>query len=268
MMRATALIYHDIVADSAADASGFQGADAAHYKLSPEVFEAHLDALVAARLVQKVGCLPLPSSDNPQGTGVFLTFDDGGKGAIVEAAPRLEKRGMRGVFFVTTDRIGDTAFLTEEDLRELDARGHFVGSHSATHPQRFSYLTPAEMDSEWRRSTERLARILGKPVRIASVPGGYYSEAVGQSAVRAGLDVLFNSEPGSRWQRVGTTWIAGRYSVTRANSPRDAAAFAADEWWLTTKQRVGWQSKKILKAVGGNAWLAARRYFFARSARR
>ena len=41
------LMYHDIAARAQRDAVGFPGPLAARYKLEPEAFEAHLDALAA-----------------------------------------------------------------------------------------------------------------------------------------------------------------------------------------------------------------------------
>jgi hypothetical protein len=42
-----ALIYHDVVAASRQDECGFPGPVAGRYKLEPERFEAHLDAIAA-----------------------------------------------------------------------------------------------------------------------------------------------------------------------------------------------------------------------------
>jgi hypothetical protein len=50
-----ALMYHDIVAAGDEDTSGFPGRDAALYKITPEAFAAHLDAIATDLLL-----LPLP----------------------------------------------------------------------------------------------------------------------------------------------------------------------------------------------------------------
>jgi peptidoglycan/xylan/chitin deacetylase (PgdA/CDA1 family) len=107
----------------------------------------------------------------------------------------LERRGWRGHFFITTDRIGMRGFLTEAQLRELHRRGHIIGSHSSSHPARMATLTRTDLDREWRQSIDRLSRVLGDAVKVASVPGGYYSREVGESAAAAGIEALFTSEP-------------------------------------------------------------------------
>ena len=88
-----------------------------------------------------------PRSDaRPMGSGLTqFTFDDGGVSYYTVVADRLEAQGWRGHCFVSTDFIGQRGFLTAAQIRELDARGHVIGSHSASHPARFSTLTAASM---------------------------------------------------------------------------------------------------------------------------
>ena len=40
-----ALMYHDVVPAGAEDTSGFPGRDAALYKVTPELFDTHLEAI-------------------------------------------------------------------------------------------------------------------------------------------------------------------------------------------------------------------------------
>ncbi len=147
------LIYHDVVEDADRDSAGFPGRLAARYKHSPEVFEAHLEALARTRCdVGLVRADALPQ--------VALTFDDGGAGAL-GAAERLERRGWRGHFFITTSRIGTSGFLAPEEIRDLAARGHAIGSHSHTHPTYMGKLSAAEIDYEWTESRKRLGELPG-----------------------------------------------------------------------------------------------------------
>jgi peptidoglycan/xylan/chitin deacetylase (PgdA/CDA1 family) len=118
------LIYHDIASAQELDVHGFPGPLAARYKLSPEQFEAHLDAIAAT------GVTVAPFTAGGQAA---ITFDDGGSSAL-HAAAALEARGWRGSFFITTGRIDTPGFLSTDQVRELAQRGHEVGSHSRTHP--------------------------------------------------------------------------------------------------------------------------------------
>ena len=58
-----------------------------------------------------------------------------------------------------------------------------------------------------------LADILGEPIEVASVPRGYYSRQAAASAARAGLKLLFNSEPVTRAHTVDGCMVLGRFSA-------------------------------------------------------
>jgi peptidoglycan/xylan/chitin deacetylase (PgdA/CDA1 family) len=241
------LNYHDVV-DGDDDASGFPGPLAARYKLTPDEFRRHLDAVSAA-----VASPPA------------LTFDDGGRSACTHIAGELERRGWRGLFFVTTDYIGHPAFLTEGQVRDLRRRGHVIGAHSRSHPTRMSFCSDRELLSEWRGSCGVLAEILGEPVTVASVPGGYYAPAVARAAARAGLLTLYTSEPTPRTWRVSACTVLGRYTVYRGMSASAAAGLAAGKLVPCFGQWAFWNAKKAAKAVGGEQYLRLRSYVVPRT---
>ena len=73
-----------------------------------------------------------------QGKDVLFTFDDGGVSFVTKAAPILEKYGHKGVFFVSTKYIGTPGVLSAGQVKELELRGHVVGTHSHSHFYVFS----------------------------------------------------------------------------------------------------------------------------------
>jgi peptidoglycan/xylan/chitin deacetylase (PgdA/CDA1 family) len=172
---------------------------------------------------------------------------------------------------MTTDMIGRRGFLSAADLRELDRRGHVVGSHSASHPTRFSACSWDKALDEWRRSRAVLEDVLGHEVRVASLPGGYLSRRAARAASEAGLDVLFTSEPvAGSWTSERCT-LVGRFTVRRGQQARELAAISAGAAAPMARQWLSWRAKKIVKPVVGSlyprlgAWLA--RYAVARGAR-
>ena len=260
-MRCHTLEYHDIVAGDDFEASGFGGAAAASYKLGRASFTGHLGAIAAAGArVARVD--ELPAGPAP----VLLTFDDGGSGALSAAAPALEPYRWPGHFFVTTGRIGSAGFLDAAGIRALDAAGHVIGSHSESHPIRFAALPRAEMLREWTASREALEAILGRAVTVASVPGGYFSPAVAETAAEAGIRLLFTSEPVSRVGEIAGCRVFGRYTLRRASTAAEAAALAAGRPAARAGQWVGWNAKKVVKRLGGRAYLALRERIFERGA--
>jgi len=256
-VKVTTLVYHDVVLPGMEKNSGFQGGDADIYKLSREEFEAQMGAL--ASVVREPPVTADSLLNGSVNDGVLLSFDDGGVSAYETTAEILEAHGWRGTFFVVTDCIGRPGFLNAEQIRSLRERGHTIGSHTCSHPPRFSRLSFAEMRGEWERSAGELARIIGEAPVIASVPCGDYSRDVARTARSAGYRLLFNSEPVTRVREVDGCLVAGRFSVQRGNEPTTAAALATRRWLPRSRQWTYWNSNKVLKKLGGAAWLTLRK---------
>jgi len=178
-LRAISLLYHDVVASGAEDVSGFPGAVPARYKLERSEFERHLTAI--ANATERGTVLVDDVLQEGRAQSFLLTFDDGGRSAV-EIAKALALRQWRGHFFITSQRIDTPGFVSVDDIRWLHAAGHFIGSHSVTHPARMSNCTQDELMREWGDSVATLEEIVGTPVTAASVPGGYYSRAVAAAA--------------------------------------------------------------------------------------
>lgn len=247
-----ALIYHDVVDSPARETVGFPGPLAARYKLTPDRFEQHLDAIAATGL--PVGLIEADGAS----ARVALTFDDGGASALATAA-RLERRGWRGHFYITTARIGTPGFLSRSEVAELAERGHAVGSHSHTHPTYMGRLAAGEIEREWRESRECLAELLGVEPAAASVPGGYVSGDVVRCAAAAGYRVLLTSEPTVRTRRVGELLVLGRYTIWATTDPARAAAYAEGDPRARARLWLEWNAKGLVKRVSPHGYQALRR---------
>lgn len=259
-MKAISLMYHDVVETGAWRTSGFASADADIYKLDAKSFEEHLQAIdEACQIKPKLVTGAMSDTEN-----LFITFDDGGRGAYLHAAGLLERRGWRGHFFAATDYIDTPTFLSRAEIRELDSRGHIVGSHSASHPLRMAACPPEKLREEWRKSCETLADILGKKTVVASVPGGHFSREVALAASDAGIEILFNSEPVTNINKIADCRVFGRYSIMRKTPAAETAAIASGETAPRLKQYVYWNAKKIAKKIGGEFYLDVRKRILAR----
>lgn len=252
MTLRTSLLYHDVVPDGQYRSSGFSSPDADIYKLDASEFRRHLQAIVARGVRPHAG---------------LFTFDDGGVSALEPTASLLEEFGFTGNFFVTTDFIGTPGFLTREQIRELHRRGHVIGSHSCSHPTRMALCPRDQLRREWSESGRVLADIIGADVITASVPGGFYSRAVAETAAESGIRVLYTSEPTAVAHTVGQMTVIGRYSVQQGIPASTAAELAAGDSWPRMKQAVLWGVKKAVKRVGGRYWLAFRTLVIARRTR-
>lgn len=260
------LLYHDVVSREQSDASGFSGGDAARYKLTPAEFQDHIASLKRVARTPPV-LAPELLQGGSAGPHWLLTFDDGGLTAYDPIAGVLEEQGWRGHFFITVNYINTPSFVTVEQIRALRRRGHLIGSHSCSHPERMSSCTRDELVSEWRRSREVLSEILGEPVTVASVPGGFYSRMVAEAAAQAGLQILFNSEPTPRLHTVSGCRVLGRYTIYRGMSARRAAALAAGSFLPRLEQTLVWNAKKVTKALGGRLYIRLRKQLLAHAYR-
>lgn len=255
-MSAISLMYHDILVDACRpDDSGFKGPGPAVYKIGLERFKQHLE-LIASFPGQSAAVISEESLASKN--AVFLTFDDGGRGAM-NAADALEAYGFRGHFFVTTDYINQNGFLTEDQIRQLHQRGHLIGSHSCSHPQRMNALSEESIQSEWRNSVEALTRILDAPVCTASVPAGYYSKRVATAAEMAGIRYLFTSEPIRKITYYGECAILGRYAITTDTPKSLIERLLSQKFFAGMRQLLWWKVKSGLKIVGGDVYIAARK---------
>jgi peptidoglycan/xylan/chitin deacetylase (PgdA/CDA1 family) len=164
-----------------------------------------LDAVIAHYTERR----PLPER------AVLITFDDGYRDNLENAAPILHERGYPAVQFVPLGYVGDPLPLPHEEplaargvlnrtvdwgeLGELESAGVRIESHGISHRP----LADLEVDEATREiviSKLRLEERLGRPVRAFSYVKG--SEAhykpVHLSLVRqAGYDVAFTSISGA-----------------------------------------------------------------------
>ena len=222
--------------------SGFHSPAAGRYKLSLAEFDAQLAGL--SRL----------SGEAARADEARITFDDGGVSFYTLVADRLEEHGMRAHCFVTTACIGRRGFLDEAQIRDLDRRGHVIGTHSVTHPSRFSTLGRDEMGREWTDSRKALEDILGHAVIAGSVPGGYFSNLVAATAAEAGLQLLFNSEPVRLTRDVAGCVVAGRFTVRRGAPPDFSRKLAHATPWTRYREWAAWNAKSLVKPVLGSSY--------------
>jgi hypothetical protein len=125
-------------------------------------------------------------------------------------------------------------------------------------------LTRADLDREWRQSLARLSEVLGEPVKVASVPGGYFSREVAESAAAAGVEALFTSEPKAAVGMRNGCRVLGRYVVKRGMSPAWSAGFSTGSPWYCWRQSALWKAKRIAKSLGGGRYLQLRQAIFER----
>ncbi|HEY8628728.1 MAG TPA: polysaccharide deacetylase family protein [Gaiellaceae bacterium] len=182
------------------------------------------------------------------GRELVVTFDDGFRNQLEQAAPLLREQGITGCFFLVNDLLSANAEHAGEICRErlhlprpveplgwddaprLLELGHEIGSHTKSHPN-LAELRPAELDAELRESRVELGRRLGTAIQHFSAPYGEtqrFTPEVSEAARAAGFESCATAQRGVntsgddvfalRREHLIATWPAedARYFLTRS----------------------------------------------------
>lgn len=246
MSQVITLMYHDIYNRDVCE-SGFQNSTALKYKISLVEFEEQVRS-ISEYLKQR----KLSSST------VRFTFDDGGESFLKEAAPILEKYGFRGLFFISTGYIGTKGFLDASQIKELVNRGHIVGSHSHSHPERMSAMSAEQIKDEWTISQMLLTEVLGYTPNTASIPNGYSSPAVLKAMTQANIFEIYTSCPSAKVHKHGDYTVRGRFSVTTEMNTKQVLAIVSSP---CKRLMIGCRQKilNLFKILLGNYYLTIRK---------
>lgn len=129
---------------------------------------------------------------------VLITFDDGYRDVLWQAAPVLHRLHMPATVYVITDRPdgGDPSFLSWPQVVRLERLGFDIGSHTVHHLE-LTQLPSSQAWSELVQSRDALQRHLHHPVLWLSYPAGAADAAVARLAARAGYRLAVTTQPGA-----------------------------------------------------------------------
>ena len=117
----------------------------------------------------------------------------------------LERQGVRATFFMVE-------FWTEkypEFVRKIDAAGHEIGTHSATHSH-MAGMEQGRIRDELRTSSEAITAVTGKAVRLFRAPFGEYDDRLVQTAEEEGYTVIQWDVDSLDWKDLSASEIALR----------------------------------------------------------
>lgn len=165
------------------------------YTLSPSRFSEQMHAVAAS------GSIPVRSfPEAAKATqGLAITFDDGYRDGLTEAAPVLVELNLPFTVFVTTAfvRSGNRIYLSPQELRELaQCHGATIGSHGATHAK-LSECSDEALRKELVDSRHYLEDLLQRPVTTLSYPHGAVDRRVRDAVERAGYSLAASSRFGT-----------------------------------------------------------------------
>jgi peptidoglycan/xylan/chitin deacetylase (PgdA/CDA1 family) len=149
-------------------------AEDAPYTVSTALFEREMRFLMESGY-QAIGLDDLIAAIEGRRTwprrGVVITFDDGRACVYRHAFPILRKYRLRATVFLIASRLAHPAFLSLDQIREMEDQGIGFESHGHGH-RSFAELTRDEIDFDASESKRRLDAILGREVSYFAYPFG------------------------------------------------------------------------------------------------
>ena len=86
--------------------------------------------------------------------GIFTIIDDDGYSSFINRwKPICDSKGIKISIAINTDRVGNGACMTLEQLKQLKSEGYDLLSHSANHPNMNTTLLE-DLETDWKRSLQ------------------------------------------------------------------------------------------------------------------
>jgi len=212
--RGTILVYHALG----------ECADEAHGLFQPiEEFAEQMELL--GRFARVVSLEDIVAGRVRRGRpNVAITFDDGYRSVLRDAAPILQSHGFPATAFVPTGWVGKrnewdlpttcpVELMDAGELVSAERAGVAIESHGHDHID-LGDAEETEAHADLARSVEAFHELLGRRPRYLAYPFGSTSATAEHAAARAGFDAAFAIGVRHRgtfaWERVGINEPDGR----------------------------------------------------------
>ena len=168
-------------------------------------FQSHLDFLAAEGWNTPTMAELVARPEPWRGRTAVITFDDGYVDNLA-ACDELQKRNLRASWFVVAGSIGQTPdwlddgrpqgrLLNASELRDMQAAGMEIGSHSLNHV-RLTELDESRLCTELTESKSILQNLLGKTISSFAYPYGAWDSRCAEAVQRAGYTAACTTRTG------------------------------------------------------------------------
>jgi len=191
------------------------------------VFMAHMSmrAAPAVMTAAKQRELPVYNVDTEDKV-LSISFDAAwGRANTEEILNILDRYDVKTTFFL----VGFWAEKHPDLVRELVARGHEIGNHSATHPHMAS-LSRAQIAEELRRCSDLVESITGTPTTLFRPPYGEYNDDVVRVSRENGYECVQWNVDSLDWKNLGRENMVRQ--CTKSVHPGDIVLFHNDSKYI------------------------------------
>ena len=151
-----------------------------------------------------------------------ITIDDGARDGYSNAAPILERLGMRATFCVVPGRAHMAWQLSFRHMRALRAAGHEIANHSLRHLD-LRRLSGSALTRQVAQARDLIRERLGHAPRSFCYPMGFHDSEVRRAVRAAGHLLAFTTVSGS-WHRTGREMVSPRVRVNGSDTPLQVLA--------------------------------------------
>ena len=127
---------------------------------------------------------------------VLITFDDGYIDNYEHALPILKEYNMKATLFMITSSMGENRFVNVEQLKEMQANGIDIQSHTVNHKD-LRNMSLEQARDELIGSKAVLEGRMGHPVRYIAYPGGFANKDIDRIAEESGYRMAFTVQAGN-----------------------------------------------------------------------
>lgn len=181
-----------------------------------------------------------------QGGFISINFDDGELSAFEIGRPIVEEAGIPATYYIVThqlDKPDFSGYISEDDVKRLEADGNEIGNHSQNHPHLRDIAT-SSIIAEINGAQDELERIGIDDVKTFAYPYG---------EVPAGLEDIF-ADAGI----IGARGTGGGINLKNTNP------YNLKSWSITDTTTFAEVKAFIDKAVTQNGWGIITLHFFNR----
>jgi len=173
---------------------------------------------------------------------ISVTFDDGWKSIYDVAGPQLARYGIHTTQYIISGTNTDPGYMSDAQIRALQAEGHEVSSHTITHPD-LTTLTDSQLNHELGDSKAVLQKRFNVPAADFASPYGHTDArtlAVIKKYYRSHRNTNGDYTNGVSEYDVNTINSFDRYNIIGVTVRRDTTVADLQKLVDYTKAHNGW----------------------------